>query len=168
MFRLNQHTPQFIKQFYLYPEDLYVSNTPTQIVTILGTCVSVCLFDEKLKTGGINHFIMPVANNDAYSPLRFGDKATIELIKKMEKMGSQRKDIRAKLFGGSVQTSTSSNSNSVGPKNSLIAEQILQKENIRIIQKRIGGNVGRKIIFYTDTGEVFVKLLKQQQIQNVT
>ena len=39
---------------FLYPAELYVSKTPYQINTILGSCVAVCLFDPVTKIGGMN------------------------------------------------------------------------------------------------------------------
>src|SRR5579864_7429161 len=48
------------QRVYLQPGALHASAEATQVTTILGSCVAVCLWDSKLHTGGMNHFLLPV------------------------------------------------------------------------------------------------------------
>src|SRR4051812_50175375 len=48
------------KTVYLLPGELHASAEQTQVTTILGSCVSVCLWDQKLRIGGMNHFLLPM------------------------------------------------------------------------------------------------------------
>ncbi len=54
--------------------ELHVATEPTVISTILGSCVSVCLFDPVGKAGGMNHILLPgKADLKAFDlPARFG------------------------------------------------------------------------------------------------
>ncbi len=50
-----------IASVYLHPGEVYVTGEPTRITTILGSCVSVCLFDARAGVAGLNHFLLPRA-----------------------------------------------------------------------------------------------------------
>jgi len=151
-----------IVRHYLYPADLYVSKTPTRVTTLLGSCVAICLWDEALKIGGINHFLLPFCEENNHSePLKFGNTSTRLLIKKMINLGCRIETLTAKVLGGAQQAE---NYYDTGNQNAYAAMQILNEENIRIIGRNIGGSVGRKLIFYTHSGEVFMKMLKHPTI----
>jgi chemotaxis protein CheD len=77
--------------YFLQPENIVISKKPAKIITILGSCVSVCIYDIKLKYGGVNHYLLPVCNSTSVAKL--GNKATFSLIKKMLNKGSQKKTI---------------------------------------------------------------------------
>ncbi|OQX97059.1 MAG: chemotaxis protein CheD [Bacteroidetes bacterium 4572_128] len=151
---------------FLYPSSIFVSKKPNFIITILGSCVSVCLFDFRLKIGGINHFMLPFWNKENLASPRYGDIAIEELIKKMKINGAKRENLKAKLFGGAKVLENMENKNSlkqgkVGMRNITIARKILKEEKISIIGSSTGGYYGRKIIFNTNTGEVRMKFIKK-------
>jgi chemotaxis receptor (MCP) glutamine deamidase CheD len=43
----------------LLPGDYFACGGEKMLVTVLGSCISVCLFESKLKIGGMNHFMLP-------------------------------------------------------------------------------------------------------------
>ena len=43
----------------LHPGDYYVSTHAELISTVLGSCVSACMRDPRLRIGGMNHFMLP-------------------------------------------------------------------------------------------------------------
>lgn len=49
---------------------------------------------------------------------------------------------------------------SVGIKNVMIANKVLQKEKIEILESNIGGKFGRKLEYYSHEGEIKVDFLK--------
>jgi chemotaxis receptor (MCP) glutamine deamidase CheD len=53
---------------------MWVADTPAVITTILGSCVSVCLWSESVA--GINHFILPRGGIQASG--RYGSQAKNE------------------------------------------------------------------------------------------
>ena len=85
---------------YLYPSALFAEKAPFMVDTVLGSCVAVCLFDQQLKIGGINHFMLPLWNGNGLASPKFGNIATEKLIEKMQRNGSSLKNIVAKVFGG--------------------------------------------------------------------
>ncbi|MGA2142856.1 MAG: chemotaxis protein CheD, partial [Brevinematales bacterium] len=48
-----------IKEYFLKPGELLFSKVPAIVKTILGSCVSVCIFDNKQKFAGICHYLLP-------------------------------------------------------------------------------------------------------------
>jgi chemotaxis protein CheD len=49
----------------LHPGDYYVAATDGELIgTVLGSCVSACIRDSRLRIGGMNHFMLPVDRSD--------------------------------------------------------------------------------------------------------
>jgi chemotaxis protein CheD len=145
---------------YIHAGQFFVGGTPTSVTTIVGSCVAVCLFDEALQIGGLNHYLLAEAPPQNSQVGRFGDSATVELITQLEKAGARIRHLKAKLFGGaSVMSEFKHNKTSLGGRNVEIAHQILARYRIPIISADVGGNRGRKIVFHTDDGTVWVKQL---------
>lgn len=145
---------------YLYPGGLFVTVPSYRITTILGTCVAVCLWDSLLKVGGINHYLLPLWNGDGLASPRYGNIAIEKLVERMMENGSRLTDIQAKVFGGKIDDKKESVYN-IGQRNIDLAFSTLKECNIPIVSKSIGGNKGRKILFFSDTGQVLMKYLNQ-------
>lgn len=148
-----------MKKLFLYPSALYVGRAPVQIITILGSCVAVCLIDFKLKIGGINHFMLPLWNGQGLASPRYGNIAIKKLVDKMERLGSKRIDIKAKIFGGAEVLQSENVSFNIGKRNIELAKSVLEEYNIPIISSSLGGKYGRKILFNSNTGEVRLKYI---------
>lgn len=154
-----------MNKHFLYPGTLFASNQPYEIATILGSCVAVCLFDTKLHIGGMNHYLLPEWNGKENESLKYGNSAILKLIHKLEYFGSQRTDLIAKIFGGGAVIQNTENKFNIGLRNVEIAIQTLKEKKINILNSSIGGNYGRKIIYYTQTGEVIHRLIQNNSIQ---
>lgn len=126
------------------------------IDTILGSCVAICLYDQRLKIGGINHYMLPLWNGEGLATPKYGNVANEVLLERMLAIGSQTKDLVAKVFGGANQMGAAIN---VGERNAAIAVEQLRRYNIPIKAESLGGAVGRKIRFNNFTGEVLMKFL---------
>ena len=82
-------------QHFLYPSSFFASKEPYMVKTILGSCVSICLWDKRLKIGGINHYMLPNwTGNDLASP-KYGNIALDKLIERLQSMGSRVEDLQA-------------------------------------------------------------------------
>ena len=151
-------------QHFLYPSSFFASKEPYMVKTILGSCVAICLWDKRLKIGGINHYMLPSWNgNDLASP-KYGNIALDKLIERLQSMGSRVEDLQAKIFGGGeLLDSGKGNSIVVGERNIRIARLLLEDRKIPIVASSIGGKRGRKILFFTDTGEVRHKFLEKRE-----
>jgi len=148
-----------IGKHYLYPSNLFVSDKPHIVTTVLGSCISICLIDKVNKVGGINHFMLPYWNGEGLASAKFGNIANEKLLSEMLRYGAKRANIEAKLFGGANQANFTMQ---IGARNMDVAKKFLTSENIPIVAESTLGNLGRKIIFDTSTGVVKMKLIRPQ------
>ena len=146
---------------FLYPAELFISKTPYQINTILGSCVAVCLYDPVLKIGGINHYMLPYWNGQGLASPKYGNIAIEKLIDKMLSLGSNKNNLKAKIFGGGEVIETQIVQFHIGSRNIEIARQMLEEKKIPILTSSVGGKLGRKIEFITFTGEVRQKYIQK-------
>lgn len=146
---------------FLYPGELLVSRKPVKVTTILGSCVSVCFFDPATRVGGINHFMLPTWNGRGLSSPRYGEIAIERLWGKMHSLGARRNTVQAKIFGGAEVIMHSTNHLKVGARNITIARQILEEMDISIVSSSTSGLLGRKILFFTDTGKVLHRFIQK-------
>ena len=72
-----------LSKIFIYPGNLEVSVKPIMFTTILGSCVAVCIWDNKLKFGGMNHFMLPLWNGEGLASPKYGNIAIDKLVKKM-------------------------------------------------------------------------------------
>ena len=147
---------------YLLPGNVFVHQDEFTVTTVLGSCVSVCLWDSVRKLGGINHYMLPLWNGDGLASPRYGNIAIAKLIEKMLDLGSDRGSLKAKVFGGGDVLNVTSAFMNIGARNVVLAEDMLRDEKIPIVSADTGGRNGRKVLFNTRTGVVLVKLLKKQ------
>ena len=166
---IRQNSPDIGKSVKIHIGEIYTSAEPTVIETILGSCVSVCLFDPIKKTGGMNHILLPgKADLDQFNDAtRYGINAMEVLINSMMKLGSRRKDILSKIFGGAHIIRTIARHMAPGQKNITFVEEFLEREGIPIVSRNTGGYNGRKIYFHTNTGDVFLKTLANPKFEAV-
>ena len=140
---------------------LLASWEPARITTILGSCVSVCLWDPELGVGGMNHFLLPRGSGTTpAATARFGSLAVPRLIEGVMAFGSRPDRLRAKVFGGAcVLEAFRVGTRHLGADNVSTALEILKKEGIRIVAEDVGGDHGRKVVFCTSDGAAWVRAL---------
>ena len=141
---------------FLYPSHIFVANQPHEITTVLGSCISVCLYDTQKKIGGMNHYMLPFWNGEGLASVKFGNIAIEKLISEMIRKGCLVKNMVAKVFGGGNQINFTAR---IGDRNAEIARQVLGAHQIKIAAENVGGQLGRKIIFDTHTGTVRMKFV---------
>jgi chemotaxis protein CheD len=150
------------KTHYLVAGSLFAHEERHIVTTVLGSCVSVCLWDGVRNQGGINHYMLPFWNGEGLASPKYGNIAIAKLIEKMLDLGSDRRNLRAKVFGGGVVLNVSNPFMNIGERNVHLAEDTLRSENIPVLSADTGGNVGRKLIYNTESGIVLVKRLTRQ------
>lgn len=146
---------------YLHAGQIVVSAEPCTITTIVGSCVAVFLFDPVLRAGGGNHYVLPMTGRSDGPAARYGDAAIAELLRRVAALGCRQEDLQAKVIGGAsiIQASEHIGAESLGMKNVKLARQILGEHRICILAEDIGGTRGRRVLFRTDSGDVFVRKL---------
>ena len=163
-FGLNTDVEGGLAAHFLYPAAMYASKTPTLVSTILGSCIAVCFWDPTLKIGGINHFMLPFWNGQGLASPKYGNIAIDRLMEKMISMGSNPKSIKAKVFGGGEVIETNIKQFHIGDRNIQIAFERLEELKIPVISQSVGGKLGRKIQFNTETGEVKHKFIQKTAV----
>lgn len=143
---------------FLYPGQLTAFAGKGVISTILGTCVSVCLWSRGAELGGMNHFLLPYRVGTADPSPKYGHIATQTLIDQLLGLGAPRSSLAAKVFGGMNSTFHRANGD-LGQMNVQIALELLEQERIPVIAQDVGGPKGRKLVFETHTGRAWVKTL---------
>ncbi len=149
-----------IPKYYLYPSALFIKKEGHLVTTVLGSCIAVCFYDSVNKIGGINHYMLPFWNGNELASPKYGNIAIESLFKKMERLGSKRENVVAKVFGGANQLN---HKLGVGERNIKVAIEMLSELKIKVVAKSVGGEKGRKINFNTSTGEVFMKYITKQR-----
>lgn len=147
---------------YLVAGSLFAHEERHIVTTVLGSCVSVCLWDYVRNRGGINHYMLPFWNGEGLASPKYGNIAIAKLIERMLELGSERRSLRAKVFGGGIVLNVTNPFMNIGERNVQLAEDMLRSANIPIISADTGGKVGRKLIFNTETGTVLLKKLPKQ------
>ena len=150
-----------LQTHYLYPSAIYISRKPFYITTILGSCIAVCLWDKKLKFGGMNHYMLPFWNGLGLASPKYGNIAIEKLIERMLFNGSKKENLIAKVFGGGEIIANQSELFNIGKRNIEISKIILAEKNIPIVGSSVGGILGRKIWFNTENSEVILKYIKK-------
>lgn len=141
---------------FIHSGQLFVAVRPSYIHTVLGSCIAVCIYDNKLNISGMNHYLLPLWNNDGLQSPKYGNIAIPKLIDAMQAVGCQKKNMIVKIFGGaSPNDMQHTNENMmIGKRNYQIAIDILTEHNIKIVAQDIGGIRGRKIVMDSSTGKI--------------
>jgi chemotaxis protein CheD len=145
-----------VLRHYLNPCALIARRCELEITTLLGSCVSVCLWDPHLACGGMNHYMLPLWNGDGLPTPKYGNVAIENLIEKMLELGCRKEHLVAKCFGGANVLGDNSGRIHIGERNSALAEELLMIHRIPVVAQEVGGLRGMKIIFNTKSGLVLV------------
>lgn len=137
---------------FLQPGHLVVSAVPLTVTTILGSCISVCLWDETKRIGGVNHYMLPFAAGGSVASPRYGNVAMDELVAGLCEAGARRALLQARVFGGACMFAQMQSAHHLGSKNAELALDYLSRRGIEVVQIDVGGTRGRKLSFDTDQG----------------
>src|SRR5690242_5316845 len=152
----------------IFPGQYLVTDRDIVLVTVLGSCVSACIRDTRLRIGGMNHFLLPDSARDtspASRSARYGSYAMEVLINQLIRHGARRETMEAKVFGGG-NVLPELRSSGVGESNARFIVEYLRKEHVQVTAQDLLDDCARKIYFFPVTGRVLVKKLRQ--LHNVT
>lgn len=143
------------------PGQYFATQSDALIVTVLGSCVSVCLRDRQSGVGGLNHFMLPHdSSNDENSVVaasgRYGLYAMEMLINQLLKLGANRSRLEAKVFGGGQVLKNMTFMN-VGQRNVAFVLEHLHQESIPVVGKDVLDVYPRKVCFFPKSGKVMLK-----------
>ncbi|MBQ9625264.1 MAG: chemotaxis protein CheD [Clostridia bacterium] len=145
--------------------EMQVVKPPDSIITYgLGSCVGLVLYDRTTKIAGMVHIVLPHYNKTLpnVNIAKCADTAVAALLTNMVKQGANRAGIIAKLAGGAhVFKGSNSPALMVGPKNIEVTKQMLQQLRIKLVAEDCGGEKGRTVEFFPDSGKYVIKVLGQ-------
>ena len=150
-----------LKRHYLYPGTLFVHRHPHRITTVLGSCVSVCLWNQTARLGGINHYLLPLWNGEGLPTPKYGNIAINKLVEKVKALSSPGDKLIAKVFGGASMWEKTEGLLAIGQRNIEFAIETLESHKILIVGSDLGGHQGRKVIFNSGDGTV---LMRRQRV----
>ena len=142
-----------------------MSDDPSMIfATLLGSCVSTCLFDPLAKVGGMNHMVLPNDSSNDPFDLMSQVNAMECLINALLKSGAVRSRLTAKVFGGARMIGSSAG---VGAKNAEFVLSFLKDEGIPVEGQDLGGSQARRIRFKPTTGRAQLKLVTDRPVEPI-
>ncbi|RQD75434.1 MAG: chemotaxis protein CheD [Candidatus Syntrophonatronum acetioxidans] len=139
--------------------DYYVTWKKDEVLyTVLGSCVSVCLWNPRKGLIGMNHYMLPEYSETSITNIsKYGDISLPLLLQEMINYGSHIKDLKGAICGGSYARGVVID---VGESNIEIARKFLRKEKIPVMMENVGGNKARRIYFYAHNQRIKVIDLK--------
>ncbi len=149
----------------LLPGQYHAASGPGSISTVLGSCVSTCLWDPVTRVAGMNHFMLPGETGASRSPwgasASLGVYAMEVVINDMVRLGADRRRLVAKVFGG-ARVLHGFDTLDVGAKNSEFVLDFLREENIQLLAQDLLGVCPRKLHFFPESGKVRMRKLNLQ------
>lgn len=148
----------------LLPGDFYVTCQDEVLDTVLGSCVSACIRNSRLRIGGMNHFMLPRPSghgNDTWGSVagratRYGTASMEQLINRILSAGGTRADLEVKIFGGGRVLSSLTD---VGNHNVQFVREFLKQEGLRVTAEDVGENCPRHVQYFPLSGRVRVRHL---------
>ncbi len=158
---------KFPGHFYLKPGELYTGVSPAHVITILGSCVAVTMYHKQKNVAVMCHAMQPVCSNKASGcqdecchKFKIVQCTITEMINQLRSMDVPKEGLEVKLFGGSTQFNISGEGRedkAIGRQNINAALDVLSVHGISLNVLEVGGDMGRKLIFDTNSGAVFLK-----------
>jgi chemotaxis protein CheD len=140
------------RKVHIVQGEYYVTEDPDVVLmTLLGSCVAACIRDPVARVGGMNHFLLPGAEqkSDVTEAERYGVHLMELLVNGLLQRGARKERLEAKLFGGAK---TLEGLSDIGARNAAFAERFLKNEDIILVGSSLGGDNGRRVQFWPISG----------------
>lgn len=142
-----------------------IARPPDKLITAgLGSCIGICLWDNKAQLGALAHIMLPTggfSRGSSRNHAKFADTALQMVLEELDKDGISANRLVAKIAGGAQMFKFLGESDimKIGLRNVQAVEENLKKHNIKMVARDVGGSVGRTIVFDPATGELSIKTL---------
>lgn len=153
---------------FLQTGDCFLGVKPTLVTTVLGSCVAVTMCDPVRGIGALCHAFLPEsASFSAKGPdpqvCRFVDTALENMFSSLARLRIDPQSLVVKVFGGAngIMTAGRGNLFDIGGRNVTAVRRGLMNVGVPIAKADVGGTQGRKLLFLTHTGDVWVKRLNR-------
>lgn len=129
------------------------------IATLLGSCVSACIWDPTRRIGGMNHVLFIDESSNAADVFGHGVNGMELLINGLLRLGAERNRLRAKVFGGAKMFRGLSDE---GARNGEFVIAFLANEGIAHLGGSLGGTRARRLEFWPGTGRARMKFVEEE------
>jgi chemotaxis protein CheD len=154
-----------LRPVYLHPAQVCWCDTPTRVETVLGSCVAVTMWDPRSHFGCICHAVLPRESGTGTEPWKYVDASIHLMLEEMDARSIHWADIEVKLFGGASMREMRPGRASVGFQNVEAAVLALKAAGLLPRTSDTGGSAGRKLRFYSGTGDVFVRRIRLENTE---
>ncbi len=145
-----------------------ITSDPVLISTVLGSCVSVTFHHPATGMAAMFHAMLPDlerATREPRNACNFVDAAIERILRAYERKPVPMSEVTVKLLGGACTMRPQgedfiASSLDVGRKNVEQAKAKLAEWGLKIASEHILGAEGRKVLFYTLTGDVWVRSVR--------
>jgi chemotaxis protein CheD len=138
-----------------------VESRPVELLTSVGSCVAICVYDSIHRCGGLAHIMLPHSSLGPLEPLpsKFADTAVPALAKGIREFNGVETRLSAKIAGGAnMFANTGATGLDIGAKNVRAVRAALIEHKIRLLGEDVGGSHGRRISFSLASGITTVRL----------
>ena len=148
------------RKIKILPGEHLATSEDVTLVTLLGSCVAVCLHDPLAGVGGMNHFMLPEGSIASVvgAPARYGTHAMEVLLNDLFRQGAVRSRLQAKVFGGG-NVLKGFGAVTVGHRNVAFIGTYLEREQIPVLAQDLLGLHARKVAYSPRTGAALVMRL---------
>ena len=140
--------------------DMKMAQSSGMLITYaLGSCIGICLYDQKVKLAALIHIMLPLNMEPGRkNVMKYADTGIRETLKMMEVKGASRSRITAKIAGGAKMFEVSGGSlGNIGQRNIESVHMHLKREGIKLLKEDVGGSVARTLLFDPGTGMACVR-----------
>ena len=129
-------------------------NSGMLITYALGSCIGICLYDQKIKLGALIHIMLPLNMEPGRkNTFKYADTGIRETLRLMEAKGASRARITAKIAGGAKMFEIKGGSlSNIGQRNIESVHNTLRREGVKLLQEDVGGTVARTLLFDVNNG----------------
>lgn len=142
---------------FIHPGEHHFGHAPGYIKTLLGSCVSVTVWDPSRRAGGMCHALLPQRQRPRGAPLdgRFTDEAIEILLNHLRARGIPAHLCQFQLFGGGRMFKFPELMGlDVGQRNVDVALQTLKQLDLPLQRSDVGGTLPRRLHFDLHSGQV--------------
>jgi chemotaxis protein CheD len=150
-----------MKEVRVAMAEMKATRKPVELVTSVGSCVAICLYDSAKRCGGLAHIMLPnsAIAPQCFLPCKFADTAVPALAKAVREISEEETWLSAKIAGGANIFKFENNDGPhIGAKNVNAVKLALNANKIRLVAEDVGGSYGRRISFNIGSGVVTIRL----------
>jgi len=168
----NSPTPDGVVEIFLNPGEYFVGGAGFQVRTLLGSCVSITLWHQRLRFGAMSHYLLssrPGRTTSAQASEKtrkldgkYADEVLALMITELRNEKIPLAECQAKIFGGGnmFPDRPVRDQFDIGLKNGEAAKHLLAAYRIPVVSENLFGFGHREVIFKPGSGDVWVRQVK--------